>query len=308
VAKGHKAHEEHEEHEEHVNHEAWVIPYADMLTLLMALFLVLFAIGRTDANKAKAAAESFKAQLGGGQVVSLGGGAGASPIAGGNGVLDNSSAAPSATTVPGVGPVVIVPAPVTLPSDIPTTTSPGERALAAEAAAHDAAAEAAASLEDVEHALQEQANADGIGSQVAFDLQARGLVLRIVTDQVLFEPGSADLQPGGVQILDVVASALAKLDNNISVEGHTDSRSISTSRYPSNWELSTARATSVLRYLVDRHSLAGPRLSASGFSDTHPIDDNATAQGAARNRRVEIVILSSVSLQPVLGELGEASS
>src|SRR4051812_42259762 len=91
----------HEEHEEHVNHEAWVIPYADMLTLLMALFLVLFAIGRADTEKFQALAESFRKEFGNtsGHVVSLGDPPG-SPIAGGSGILDTSgAAAPTATTI-----------------------------------------------------------------------------------------------------------------------------------------------------------------------------------------------------------------
>ena len=99
--KGHKQHEEHEEHEEHVNHEAWVIPYADMLTLLMALFLVLFAIGRTDLEKFKKLAESFRQEFGGSgassQVVTISEGSGGeSPLDGGEGVLDTNSLPSSA--------------------------------------------------------------------------------------------------------------------------------------------------------------------------------------------------------------------
>jgi chemotaxis protein MotB len=303
MAKGHKRHEEHEEHEEHVNHEAWVIPYADMLTLLMALFLVLFAIGQTDAKKAKLAATSFRNAIEGTNIVSLGN-AGATPIAGGNGVLDPLGVAIPTTTLLGIGPVQIAPVPPDVTSDVPTTTSPGDRALADATATHDAAAAAASALESIEQILQSNADAGGIGKEIEFDLQGRGLVIRIVTDQVLFNPGKAELQPGGVAILDVVANALATIDNNISIEGHTDSQPISTAQFPSNWELSTARATSVLRYLIDQHHLDPGRLSAAGYADTHPIDDNQTVQGAARNRRVEIVILASVPLQAVLTGAG----
>jgi len=121
-----------------------------------------------------------------------------------------------------------------------------------------------------------------------------------VTDQVLFEAGQATLQPDGTAILNLVATALGQIPNRISIEGHTDSRPISTSRFPSNWELSTARATSVLRYLIDVHHLDPARLSAAGFADTRPIDDNSTVAGAERNRRVEVVVLADVSLQPAL--------
>ena len=307
MAKGHGAnprHEEHEEHEEHVNHEAWVIPYADMLTLLMALFLVLFAIGRTDAAKAKLAAESFKSQLNGSaQIVSIGG-VGDRPIVGGNGVLDNAGAAvPTTGLTSAIVPIQVGPAglPAAVTAvDGPSATTPADRALAEQQVAVQAAQDSAASLAAVQQLLEAETTASGISNEVYFDLQARGLVLTIVTDTVLFDPGRADLQPGGVQILDLVADALTTIPNDIAIEGHTDSKPISTSQFPSNWELSTARATSVLRYLIDAHHLDPTRLSASGYSDTRPIDDNSTVAGEARNRRVEIVILSSVSLAPIL--------
>ena len=295
---GHARHEEHEEHEEHVNHEAWVIPYADMLTLLMALFLVLFALGQTDKHKAALAAASFKAEVTDQRVVSFGA-AGDTPIVGGNGVLANTGAAIPTTSLAGNAPVSIAP-PSSTVADAPTTTSPADRALADENAARDAAQSSADALSIVEHYLQASADANGIGDQLGFSLEARGLVLTIVTDQVLFQRGQADLQPSGLAILDVVADALTTITNRISIEGHTDSRPISTTRFPSNWELSTARATSVLRYLIDHHGLSPSRLSAAGYADTHPIGDNATVEGSARNRRVEIVILSDVSLAPIL--------
>jgi chemotaxis protein MotB len=304
VSKG-RRHEEHEEHEEHVNHEAWVIPYADMLTLLMCLFLVLFAIGRTDASKAKLAALSFKSQLDGTGHEILNGGVGVAPLSGGNGVLDNSGAAVPTTDMAGISPVKIAPS-TSVADDVPTTTSPADRALEAEGVALAAAQSAAQSLAEIQQFLQAAADANGIGDQLGFSLEARGLVLTIVTDQVLFTAGQASLQPDGVAILDLVAAALAAIPNDISIEGHTDSRPISTARFPSNWELSTARATSVLRYLIDVHHLDPLRLSAGGYADTRPIGDNSTEAGAARNRRVEIVVLSNVSLQPVLDQAAAA--
>ena len=271
----------HEEHEEHVNHEAWVIPYADMLTLLMALFLVLFAIGRTDTEKFKALAESFRKEFGNtsGQVVALGEG-GDNPLGGGNGILDTSGAA--------------VPVP---------TTSPGDAALEADERERTAARVERNSLEAVEETLAAEAAALGIEDDLGFDLQPRGLVITVVTDQVLFGSGQADLQPEGLSILDLVAVALSTIPNDIAIEGHTDSRPISNARYRSNWELSTARATSVLQFLLETGLLDPARLSAAGYADTRPIDTNDTELGAARNRRVEIVVLAEVSLAPVLDEL-----
>jgi chemotaxis protein MotB len=301
-------HGDDDEHEEHVNHEAWVIPYADMLTLLMALFLVLFAIGRTDTKKAELAAESFKKELSGAQSATVGGAAGG-PITGGNGVLDNSGAEVPISVSPGLAPLIVTP-PVGSGSGEPTTTtttvaisttlSPGDQALADQDAVKAKAKASADSLEAVAAMLQSTADAYGIGQDLTFHLDARGLIVTIVTDQVLFDSGKADLQPSGLQILDLVATALQAIPNDISIEGHTDAHPISNSRYPSNWELSTARATSVLRYLIDAHGMPPQRLSAAGYADTRPIDDNTTTAGASRNRRVEIVVNSTVSLAPVL--------
>jgi chemotaxis protein MotB len=120
-------------------------------------------------------------------------------------------------------------------------------------------------------------------------------VVTIVTDRVLFEPGSDILTGEGLAVIDVISNALAPLPNQLSIDGHTDSVPIATSRFPSNWELSTARATSVLRALVERHSIDPLRLSAAGYADQRPLADNATAAGRSTNRRVEIVVHSTVT-------------
>ena len=288
-SRGHVRHEEHEEHEEHINHEAWVIPYADLLTLLMALFLVLFAVGRTDLEKFKKMAQSFKQEFGNSatsQVVSLGG-SGDNPTGdGGSGILaaDLTPQQPAAITT--------------------TTTSPADQALEEKNAAIQAAQTEANSLQGVEDSVRSVADAFGVGGQLNFTIDARGLVVTIVTDQVLFQPGDADLQAEGLTVLDVVAQALANVPNDVSVEGHTDDRPISNSRYASNWELSNARATSVLRYLIEHDQIPASRLSAVGYADQRPIADNSTIEGAAKNRRVEIVVKAAVSLDPVLGAPG----
>jgi chemotaxis protein MotB len=130
----------------------------------------------------------------------------------------------------------------------------------------------------------------------------------VLSDAVLFDPGSADLEAGGMTVLGIVAEALKMIPNDVIIEGHTDSRPISTSRFPSNWELSTARATAVLRFLAGTGIDPG-RLSAMGYGDTHPVGDNATAEGQAKNRRVEIIVLTDVTLEPILADAaGDAST
>lgn len=255
----------HEEHEEHVNHEAWVIPYADLLTLLMALFLVLWASSQSDLSKLKAVSAGFADQLG----VS-GQGAGA----GGQGVLAGSAQPDVTTTVPLT----------------PEHEAMAMAALRAQQAAKEAAQADQSQLQGVQKAITSQAAASGTSQDLAFQMQKRGLVVSIVTEGVLFDAGSADLRPEGKTILDQLAGELTKVPNELAIEGHTDDQPISTGQYPSNWELSTARATNVLRYLVSAHNLNPSRLTAAGYGDERPLAPNTPA-GRVANRRVDIAIL-----------------
>ncbi len=300
-SRGAKRHHE-EEHEEHVNHEAWVIPYADVLTLLMALFLVLWAIGPDD-EKLEIAADSFRRELGRGEsVFDLGIGTGGSgPLTNGAAsVLDGAGPSPvrsdlgtgegptTETTMPIdaiAPPVVIIDPGVMIEPELPTGFEPVE----------DADEIMGDPLTEVEQVVRSRAAATGLGSAVEFRREARGLVVTIVTDQVLFEEGRAAVQPDGIRILDVVAEALVDLPNAVTIEGHTDSRPISTVRFPSNWELSTARATSVLRYLVETREFPRDRLSAAGYADTRPLAEGDDPASLARNRRVEIVVLATAA-------------
>ncbi len=139
--------------------------------------------------------------------------------------------------------------------------------------------------------LDAYAKAHGFGNKVQTVIERRGLVVRVLTDNLLFDSGSATLQPGADQLLNEVAQLL-NLDPShpITVEGHTDNQPIATSQFPSNWELSTARATNVVRFLISR-GVNRYRLGAVGYADLHPIASNATAAGRAQNRRVEIVLM-----------------
>ena len=289
-----------EEHEEHVNHEAWVIPYADVLTLLMALFLVLFALGRTDEEKLELAAESFRRELGDGSMLDFGLGTGGSgPLTeGAASVLDGAGPAPIRSDI---DPEVPSP-PTTLPADdaigppefvIVPSADPDAVPPATFQPVEDADEVMGDPLTEVAQVVLARAAGTGLADAIQLRREARGLVVTIVTDQVLFQEGRAEVQPDGVRILDVVADALAGLPNAVMIEGHTDSRPISTSRYPSNWELSTARATSVLRYLVEQSGFPPDRLSAAGYADTRPLAGGTDTAALARNRRVEIVVLST---------------
>jgi len=117
-------------------------------------------------------------------------------------------------------------------------------------------------------------------------------VVSIVAENVLFDAGSATIRPEGRVVLDGIAESLANLPNQLSVEGHSDDRPISTAQFPSNWELSTARASIVLRYLVERHGVSMNRISAAGYADQRPVVPNDSEGARAENRRVDIAILA----------------
>jgi chemotaxis protein MotB len=118
----------------------------------------------------------------------------------------------------------------------------------------------------------------------------RGLNIRI-KDDALFQSGSARLNPQIEEFIDLIASLVKELPNGIAVEGHTDNQPIRSSLYPSNWDLSTARANSLVRYLIDHHHLADYRLSSTGYAGSRPVELNDTPEGQASNRRVEIIVL-----------------
>jgi len=267
-----------EEHEEHVNHEAWVIPYADLLTLLMAMFIALFAMSKVDTEKFKAFARGANEAFGGGKldtgvfannahdtVVSGGEGSGLSPRPGG-----------------AVGPDVQPKSDKVL-DDLVERNADMEAARGVERA----------SLEGVQAKIEQRAEELGIGGKLSLRLEERGLVVTVVTDEVLFDSASAAIRPDGDSVLRVVGSALQSVDNPIRVEGHTDSNPIHTAQYPSNWELSVDRASAVVRFF-EGLGLARTRLRPEGYADVFPLESNDTPEGRARNRRVEIVVQSKL--------------
>ena len=118
---------------------------------------------------------------------------------------------------------------------------------------------------------------------------ARGLVLRL-PEFLLFDSGQASLRPEAVPLLDKLAGILKLIPNQLLIEGHTDNRPIHTPQFPSNWELSTARAAAMVRYLVEEHHLDPARLGAAGYGEYRPVEDNGDDKGRQANRRVELII------------------
>jgi chemotaxis protein MotB len=273
---------------EHENEERWLLTYADMLTLLFALFMVLFSISSVNISKYQVLQQSLKAAFSG------------SILPGGRAILSSGSESTSAHT----------PATAEVPSIVPLVPTPTSRSSSSTGSANTAAAkpmtsaQLQAALSSMSASIAEQQNfaqlkakldayakAHGFGNKVQSVIERRGLVVRVLTDNLLFVSGSATLQPGADQLLAEVAQLL-NLDptHPITVEGHTDNQPIATAQFPSNWELSTARATNVVRFLIGR-GVNRYRLGAVGYADLHPIASNATAAGRAQNRRVEIVLM-----------------
>lgn len=151
-------------------------------------------------------------------------------------------------------------------------------------------------LERLKDLLEEYAESIGLADEILLNVEERGLVIRFM-DNVLFDSGKADLKPGSMKILKAVSEILNMDDfkeKRIKIEGHTDTDPILYSeKFPSNWELSSIRATNVLRYLVEKQKIHGKRISSSGYGFYRPIAQNDTKENKAKNRRVDIVILGS---------------
>lgn len=146
-------------------------------------------------------------------------------------------------------------------------------------------------LQSVMQRLDDFRRSQGIAESLTYDVSERGIVIHF-TDRVLFDLGEAALRPEAELVLGRLADeVLRDWPNQIRVEGHTDSLPISNDRFPSNWELSTARAAQVVRFLVHNAGLDPSRMSAAGYAEYRPIASNAEPQGRSQNRRVDIVLL-----------------
>lgn len=277
-------------HPEHENLERWLVSYADFMTLLFATFTALYALAQTDAAKLKAVGdairEGFEEQ---------------SIISGIKSIMTGKSA-PNKNPDPlssqkGAGPGVIgkfdsmtyKPGEIKSVKKLADQLSSDLQELNKELAKDAAAMKAGGATPDLEKGIEDS---QAPIRQVEAAVQERGI--RISFDsRLLFGPGSATLKSTGWKFLDTVAERLKKFDmNRIHVEGHTDAQPISTVIYPSNWELSAARASSVVRYFIDRHQLNPASLVAVGYGATQPISNNTTPEGRSQNRRVDIVLYS----------------
>jgi chemotaxis protein MotB len=267
-------------HEE--SEERWLLTYADMITLLMALFMVLFSISSVNISKYKTLQQSLKAAfsgniLPGGKAISQ------------QGSTANASQVPATFELQAIEPVATEGT-----SSLQNSTAQGTQGMRSAAAAA-AEQQSNAQREESEFAqikreLDAYALAHGFSKSVQTSIEQRGLVIKVLTDDLLFPSGQATLDSKSYALLGEIAQLL-NIDEThpIEVEGNTDNVPIHSAQFASNWELSTARASSVVEFLAE-HGVAQSRLTATGNSDQQPADSNATPAGRARNRRVEIVM------------------
>jgi chemotaxis protein MotB len=274
-------------HEEHQNHEAWAIPYGDLITLLLAFFVVMYAVSSVNAGKYRVLSDALTAAFRG------------------------TPRAPQ--------PVPVGAEPVRLAEHLPI--SEVNRMFTAGLPAHalmplpqsrgtrrDGAAQPGAvdprlrQAPDSGAAAAQQRQLDAMAEEVGAVLQRqiadrrvrvtrRGNAIEVeISTDILFGSGSAALSPAALAPLGSLADALRPWPNAIHVEGHTDNRPIGTVAYPSNWELSAARAASVVR-LFTQHGVLAQRLAVIGYADQRPVQSNDTAAGRNANRRVVVKIL-----------------
>jgi len=244
-------------HAEHENEERWLLTYADMITLLMALFMVLFSISSVNISKYKSLTQSLKDAFSG------------HVLPGGKAIM--KSGADNAK----------VPASASLIS--PVKPAPGSDKAQEQKTEEE--------FQKIKKQIDAYARSHGFTSQVQTTVSRRGLVVRLLTDEVLFDTGPAALKPGAMGLLSGVGHAI-NLDRThpIMVEGHTDNVPIAGSQFPTSWELSTARASAVVRFLI-RVGIDRFRLGAAGYANLYPVASNSTESGRSKNRRVEIVLL-----------------
>jgi chemotaxis protein MotB len=260
--------------EERENHDRWLVSYADFITLLLALFAVMYAVSQLNEGKYRQVAGSLVTAFG------------AQP--------DRSSTAL----------IKLEPAPsspVREPSEEDRAIKKARRLAEAQRRQQEAMEVIA---RDVVAAFQ-PFNSLIENGQVRVIPSSRGLAVEI-NAKVLFAPGQAVVEQNSARILEAVAQVLKDNDYPIQVEGHTDSIPIVTDKFPSNWELSAVRASSVVRLLIGS-GIEAARLTAVGYGENRPVDSNDTEDGRTRNRRVTVMILSNPEHNPLSDSLEDAS-
>ncbi|WP_148575477.1 OmpA/MotB family protein [Nocardioides caldifontis] len=268
----------HEEHEEHENHERWLVSYADMMTLLMVLFVVMFAMSTVDQKKFNALKEGMAAGFG--QSTS---------------VLDGSSSIleePGTSAAEPINPNRVEDSPEIQELKVQAASQAMRTRNAQEYAEAAGEADRLAALEDKVHKALEKA---GLADDVRTKLDGRGLTVSLVSKHIVFQANLAELTPRGRRVVDTLAPILAGIDDKLQIEGHTNQAPGKPKYYDSDWDLAAARAVTVLRYLDERRGLETDRLAAVGYGHVKPLVDPSEPGSQELNKRVDIVVMSRLA-------------
>lgn len=252
------------EHEDHVNHEAWAIPYGDLVTLLLAFFVVMYAVSSVNEGKYRVLSDSLTAAFRGTPRTM-------EPVP----IGDKPAKGKGDDTLAGLKPNESIKFP--------------DKATGPEKAAADQVLQTQLRqmTDDLTASMQTLIDKDMIRVERA----PSWVEVEIKTD-ILFPSGSAEIETAAVDILHKLAAILADRPYPIRIEGHTDNRPIRTNQFPSNWELSAARAARIVR-LFEERGIKSTRMVVAGMGENQPLAGNDTAEGRNRNRRVALVILGA---------------
>jgi chemotaxis protein MotB len=278
-------------HPEHSSHERWLVSYADFITLLFAFFVVLYSSSQVDKRKVGRLALAIQVafqQLG---------------------VFDTSNTkVPLSDTEPMPFANVQAVENVDRTGDMQRFVPPNRGILAPSGNP--------GSLKDIQSQLEKTLAPEIKDRTVAVQMRKEGIVVSL-REVGFFESGSAALRPSAMNAVDRLADVVAPRSENLRIEGHTDNVPIHNGHFPSNWELSTARATEMVKLFIFRYRVMPSRLSAAGYAEFHPMDNNATPEGRGRNRRIDVVILNptlvdksplpSPAVNPLSGPIADAS-
>lgn len=231
---------------DHENTDRWLLTYADLLTLLLGFFVIMYSMSKIDAKQFGKMAEGLQGVFHGPE----------------SSLYPDSQAVEFGTGVLKIGDMKLLQQRV---RDLADSLTRDKTIV--------------------------NNGTPGFPAEISTEIDERGLVIHVL-ESALFESGKADLKPKAQTMLDRLYDVVKNLPNHVRIEGHTDNRPISTFRYPSNWELSTARASSVVRYLTEQHRFPTTRISALGYGEYRPLAPNDTPIHQAKNRRVDIVILT----------------
>lgn len=214
----------------------WLTTYGDMMTLLLAFFVLLYSFSSINAEKFQTVIESLKGKLG---------------------VLEGGKTISS--------------------SELITAGAKSEKVSLQE-------------FDRIHSKIAKYVENKNLEDKIKLEMTERGLTIRF-TGKVLFDLGEARIKEGSYEILDKIAGIIDQVPTQIMVEGHTDNLPINNSKYPSNWELSTTRATNVVRYFIEHNEINPAKLLAAGYAKYKPIKPNDSPKNRASNRRVDVIVL-----------------